>query len=359
MTKKNQINRLILLKPTIFRIMEKLDWKNLHFGYQKTDYNIRCYFRNGKWGELEISSSEYVNIHISATGLHYGQEAFEGIKAFKGKDGKIRLFRWEENAERMKSSADGILMAEVPKEIFKEAIIKAVKLNKRFIPPYGSEASLYIRPLLIGTGAEIGIKAADEYLFLVFVTPVGHYFKKGFQPVDMIISRSCDRAAPLGTGHIKIGGNYAASLPSLKKANDMGFSSVLYLDAKEKKYIDECGPANFFGIKDNTYITPKSPSILPSIINMSLIDLANDLGMKTERRKVEVEELATFEEVGACGTATIITPIKKIVDKDKGKVYEFSKDSKPGPVSTKLYHLLQAIQYGDEPDKFGWIEFIE
>lgn len=335
----------------------EIDWKNLPFGYIKTDYNVRTYYRNGKWGSLELSSSEHVDIHIAATALHYGQQAFEGLKAFMGKDGKIRLFRWEENAKRMQNSARGILMAEVPTELFKKAIYKAVRMNKRFVPPYGSGASLYIRPLLIGSGPQVGVKPADEYLFLVFVTPVGPYFKEGFKPVNMLLTKEFDRAAPQGTGKYKVGGNYAASLTSMKKAHDEGYANVLYLDSKEKKYIDECGPANFFGVKDNTYITPKSDSILPSITNMSLITLAEDMGLKTERRKVEEEELSTFDEVGACGTAAVITPIKTIVDDTTGK--EFNYGNEPGVISTKLYNKLLAIQTGDEPDKFGWIDIVE
>ncbi|NJO90605.1 MAG: branched-chain amino acid aminotransferase [Chloroflexia bacterium] len=335
----------------------EMDWKSLPFGYVKTDYNVRCYFRDGKWGELEISSSEHINIHIAATSLHYGQQSFEGLKAFKGKDGKVRLFRWEENAKRMQSSAQGIMLAEVPNEIFKQAIYKAIKLNKRFIPPYGSGASLYVRPLLIGTGGEVGVKPCKEYLFMVFVTPVGPYFKEGFKPVDMLLTREFDRAAPLGTGRFKVGGNYAASLTSMKKAHDEGFANVLYLDSKEKKYIDECGPANFFGIKNNTYITPKSESILPSITNMSLLQLAESMGLKAERRPVPYEELETFDEVGACGTAAVISPIKRIVDDSTGREYNYG--TEPGPISTKLYKKLQAIQTGDEPDEFGWVSIVE
>ncbi len=333
-----------------------IDWKNLPFGYIKTDYNVRCYYRDGKWGEIEVSSSEHINMHMGASCLHYGQQAFEGLKAFMGKDGKVRLFRWEENAKRMQSSAKGILLANVPTELFKEAVLKAIQLNSKFIPPYGSGASLYIRPLLIGTGAQVGVKPADEYLFMVFVTPVGPYFKEGFKPVDMLLTREFDRAAPLGTGKYKVGGNYAASLTSIQKAHDEGFANVLYLDAREKKYIDECGPANFFAIKDNTYITPKSESILPSITNMSLLTLAESIGLKTERRQVEYTELETFDEVGACGTAAVISPIKKIVDDLNGKEYTYGDE--PGAISTKLYKKLQAIQTGDEPDEFGWITLV-
>ncbi len=336
-----------------------LNWSELKFGYVPTDYNVRCYYRDGKWGELEISSSEYLSIHMAATALHYGQEAFEGLKAYRGKDGKIRLFRWQENAKRMQNTAQGIRMAEVPDELFRDAVIKAVKLNERFIPPYGTGASLYIRPLLIGSGAEVGIGPAKEFLFVVFVTPVGPYFKEGFNPVKIAIIRDSDRAAPLGTGTFKVGGNYAASLRGFKKAKDAGYSSPMYLDCCEKKYIDEIGAANFFAIKNNTYITPKSTSILPSITNMSLIQLAEDLGLKVERRPIHIDELPSFEEVGACGTAAVITPIGEINDIDKGVVYTYCKDGLPGPISTKLYNTLLGIQCGEIPDPHNWITFIE
>ena len=339
--------------------MEILDWKNLPFGYIKTDFNIRCRYKDGKWGNLEVSSSEYIDMHIAATALHYGQEAFEGLKAYMGKDGKIRLFRWEENAKRFISSAEGIKMAPVPVEMFKEAIFKVVQLNRKFVPPYGTGATLYIRPLLFGSGAEVGVKPSLEYDFIVFVTPVGPYFKEGFKPVDILICRDVDRAAPKGTGIFKVGGNYAASLRADVAAKAAGYATSIFLDAKEKKYIDECGPANFFGIKNNTYITPKSESILNSITNMSLIEVAESLGIKTERRQVPVEELSEFTETGECGTAAVITPIGKIVDPDKNIIYNYCKDGKAGPVTCKLYEKLVAIQSGDAPDEFGWTSVVE
>jgi len=337
--------------------MENLDWKNLGFGYRDTDYNIRCWYRNGQWGELEISSSVLINLHMSATTLHYGQEAFEGLKAFKGKDGKVRIFRMDENAKRLQHSCDGILMPRLPVEKFMEAVRMAVRMNQTYIPPYESGASLYIRPLLIGTGPQIGVKPSEEYLFIVFVTPVGPYFPEGFQPTDLVIMRGYDRAAPQGTGKYKVGGNYAASMVEGMKAKKGGFSAVLYLDSKEKKYLDECGPANFFGIRNNTYITPLSDSILPSITNKSLMVLAEEMGLKVERRKVPYEELATFEEVGACGTAAVISSIKGVFDADKKKWFTYGKN--PGKWSAKLYQKLQAIQYGDEPDTHGWVEVLE
>jgi branched-chain amino acid aminotransferase len=338
--------------------MNLTDWKNLPFGYIKTDYNVRCHCRHGNWGELEISSDDRLNIHMAATCLHYGQQAFEGMKAFMGKDGKIRLFRWQENARRMIKSAEGIFMTPVPAELFKKAIEKAVLLNRHFIPPHGTGAALYIRPLLIGTGAEVGVKPASEYMFIVFVTPVGPYFKEGFNPVRIAIERNSDRAAPLGTGHLKVGGNYAASLRGIMKVVKEGYSSPMYLDAKEKRYIDEIGAANFYGIKNNTYITPRSSSILPSITNKSVMELAEDMGLKVECRPVEVEELESFEEAGACGTAAIIAPIGEVHDLETGKTITYCKDGKPGPVTTKIYTRLTGIQFGDCEDKFSWTEII-
>lgn len=339
--------------------MDNIDWKNLAFGYMKTDYNVRCYYRDGKWSKPELSTSEFLNVHIAATGLHYGQEAFEGMKAYRGSDGRVRIFRWEDNARRLISSAKGVLMAEVPMELFREAVVTAVKKNVRFVPPYGSGATLYIRPLLFGSGAEVGVKPAKEYDFVVFVSPVGPYFKGGVKPVDILITRDVDRAAPLGTGNIKVGGNYAASLRAIIKARDEGFGNALFLDAKEKKYIDECGPANFFGIKGNTYVTPKSDSILPSITNKSLMQIAESLGMKVEVRPVLVDELPEFDEVGACGTAAVISPIGKIVDTGTQKVYEYCKGGEAGPYTMKLYNHLTGIQQGDIKDTFGWVTIVE
>ena len=339
--------------------METIDWANLSFGYMPTDYNVRYNYRNGSWGELEISSSEYINMHMAATCLHYGQEAFEGLKAFRGKDGKIRVFRLDENAARLQSTCRGILMPELSTEKFRDAILKVIKLNERFVPPYESGASLYIRPLLIGTGAQVGVHPASEYMFIVFVTPVGPYFKGGFSTNPYVIIRQYDRSAPLGTGVYKVGGNYAASLRANKMAHDMGYSCEFYLDAKEKKYIDECGAANFFGIKNNTYVTPLSTSILPSITNKSLMTLAEEMGLTVERRQIPEEELDTFEEAGACGTAAVISPIQRIDDPEKNRSYIISKDGKPGKICTQLYNKLRAIRYGDEPDKYGWVTIVE
>ena len=336
---------------------KELDWGNLSFGYIPTDYNVRCYYRDGKWGEIEVSSSETVNLHIAATALHYGQEIFEGLKAFRGKDGKVRIFRLEENAKRIIESAKGIKMQAIPVELFTEMVKKVVKLNERFVPPYGSGASL--RPLEIGTSAQVGVKPSKGYLFLILVTPVGPYFKEGFKPTNICIMREFDRVAPKGTGRWKVGGNYAASLEAGEKAHEMGYSAVLYLDPKEKKYIDECGPANFFAIKDGKYITPASESILPSITNMSLQQLAQDLGVEVERRQIPLEELETIQEAAACGTAAVASPIAEIHDIDNGKKYIISKDGNPGPVTTALYNKLRAIQLGEEEDIHNWNTIVE
>jgi len=339
--------------------MNPIDWKNLPFGYFRTDFNVRCYYRAGKWEDLEITDSEMITMHMAATCLHYGQEAFEGLKAFRGKDGRIRIFRLDENWKRLNSSARGIMMPELPWKLFRDAVITAVKMNEKYVPPYGEGASLYIRPLLIGTGPQVGVKPAKEYLFMVFVGPVGPYFKEGFNPVKMEIVRDYHRAAPKGTGHIKVGGNYAASLAALQRAQESQYASVIFLDAAHMKYIDEAGPANFFGIRGNTYITPNSTSILPSITNKSLRTLAEEMGMKVEMRHVPVEELNDFDEVGACGTAAVISPICTIVERDTGYSYNYCKNGNAGPISTKLYTKLRAIQEGDEPDKYGWITIVE
>ena len=249
-------------------------------------------------------------------------------------------------------------MAEPPLELFKEMMLKVVKLNEKYIPPYGTGAALYLRPLLFGSGPQVGVKPAEEYTFMIFVGPVGPYFKEGFHAVRMQIVRDYDRCAPLGTGHIKVGGNYAASLKPAHRAKEEGFASVIFLEAKEKKYIDEAGPANFFGIRGNKYITPDSHSVLPSITNMSLRQLAKDMGLEVEMRHVMVEELGDFEEAGACGTAAIISPIREIYDRDTGETFTYG-DGEAGPVSTKLYNKLRAIQYGEIEDPYGWTMIIE
>jgi branched-chain amino acid aminotransferase len=333
---------------------EELDWAKLPFGYVPTDVNVRCTFADGKWGDIEESTSDQINVHIAATCLHYGQEVFEGLKAFRGADGKVRIFRLEENARRIQESAKGLLMEPVPTELFCEMAKRVVKANERFVPPYGSGASLYIRPLEIGMSARVGVGPASTYTFLIFVTPVGPYFKEGFHPTNICIMREFDRVAPKGTGRWKVGGNYAASLTAGERAHAMGYSAVLYLDPKEKKYLDECGPANFFAIKEGKYITPASESILPSITNKSLMQLARDMGLEVEARHITVDELDQITEAAACGTAAVASPVGEIDDLDTGRKYVLCPDGKPGPVVTELYHRLRAVQLGEAPDVHGW-----
>ncbi|MDR2414921.1 MAG: branched-chain amino acid aminotransferase [Odoribacteraceae bacterium] len=339
--------------------MKNIEWSALGFGYSKTNYNVRCHYKDGKWGELEISDSEMLTMHMASTCLHYGQESFEGLKAFRGDDGRIRVFRQVENAKRMIASAERVMMIAPPVELFTEAVTRAIRLNAEYVPPRESGASLYIRPLLIGVGPQMGVAPAKEFLFIVFVAPVGPYFKAGFKPVKAMLERVYDRAAPNGTGHVKVGGNYAAGMISTHEAHEKGYALSIFLDSKEKKYIDECGPSNFFVIKHNTYVTPAAQTILPSITNDSLMTLAAHLGMTVERRKIPVEELETFEEAGGCGTAAVISPVSVIDDPASGKSIIIGKPDTAGPWSTKLYNHLRAIQYGDAPDEFGWISFVE
>ena len=339
--------------------MENTDWSALGFDYRKTDYNVRYSFADGKWSDMVVTDDEYIQMHMSASCLHYGIELFEGLKAFRGVDGKVRLFRVADNARRLQSSAKRLCLPVPSIEMILDACIEVVKRNERFVPPYGTGASLYLRPVMFGTTVGLGVKPAREALLIVYCSPVGAYFKSGIKPIRVAIDREQDRAAPRGTGDVKVGGNYAASLLSGEKGHEMGYSNIMYLDAAEHKYIEECGAANFFGIKDNTYITPLSTSILPSITNRSLMQLAEDLGMKVERRPVPEEELSTFEEAGACGTAAVISPIERIDDLENKKSYVISKDGKPGPVCTRLYNKLRAIQYGDEPDTHGWVTVLE
>lgn len=331
-----------------------INWAQLPFAYAKTNTNIRCMFSKGTWGDIETHSDENIQLHMSASCLHYGQECFEGLKAFRGKDNKVRIFRWKENLLRMNRSAARLSMQEIPEHIFEKALITLIEQNAEFVPPYGTGASLYIRPLLIGTSPRLGLSPSDDYLLVLFCSPVGPYFKTGVTPVKVIIERDSDRAAPLGTGNVKVGGNYAPALATSLKIQKLGYSSALYLDPKEKKYLDECGPANFFAIKGNSYITPESDSILASITNMSLIDLAAHFGMTIERRKVSVHELADFSEAAQCGTAAVITPIYEIYDPLEDVTYSFGSQNQTGETCLRLYNTLIGIQNGDVEDIFGW-----
>ena len=328
--------------------MKNIEWSSLSFGYMPTDYNVRCYYRNGKWGEVEVSSDEYLKLHMAATCLHYGQEAFEGLKAYRCPDGKVRVFRVEENAKRLQNTSRGIVMPEVPTELFAEMVKKVVRLNQEYIPPYESGASLYIRPLLIGTSAQVGVRPAEEYCLPLLVLTL----RVASVLILMLLFVMLTALPHWELVCIRLVVTMLHHLEQNRRAHEQGYASEFYLDAREKKYVDECGAANFFGIKDDTYVTPKSSSILPSITNKSLMQIAEDLGMKVERRPISEEELDSFEEAGACGTAAVISPISHLDDMDTGKVYRFG--DKPGPWSTKLYETLRGIQYGTIEDKHGW-----
>ena len=337
--------------------MENLDWASLGFNYHKTDFNVRFSFKDGAWSEMVVTEDEYFPMHMSAYCLHYGLELFEGLKAFRGEDDQIRLFRVDETAKRLISSAERLCLPVPTYDMIVEGCKKVVALNKRFVPPAHTGASLYLRPVMFGTMVGLGVKPSSEALLIIFCSPVGPYFKGGIRPIRCAIDRDQDRAAPRGTGDVKVGGNYAASMVSSRRAHELGFSNVIYLDPAEHKYIEECAAANFFGIKDKKYITPKSQSILPSITNKSLRQIAGDVGLTVEERKVPVEELSTFEECGACGTAAVISPINEIHDMQTGQIYNYG--DQVGEYSLKLYHLLQDIQYGRAEDKYGWCTLIE
>ena len=339
--------------------MKDLDWSNLSFGYRQTDYNVRCYYRNGKWGEIEVCSDEYLKLHMAATCLHYGQEAFEGLKAYRCPDGKVRVFRMDENAARLQSTCRGIMMPEVPTEMFEEMVKKVVRLNQEWIPTYESGATLYIRPLLIGTSAQVGVHPATEYCFLIFVTPVGPYFKGGAKPITIKVS-DFDRAAPHGTGHIKAGLNYAMSLHAIVTAHAEGFDENMYLDAATRTKVEETGGANFiFVTKDNKVVTPKSNSILPSITRRSLMYVAEHyLGLEVEEREVYFDEVKDFAECGLCGTAAVISPVGKINDHGKEICFPSGMDEM-GPITKRLYDTLTGIQMGRIEAPEGWIKEIK
>ena len=333
---------------------ETLDWKNLGFKYLPTNGQIQVDFAEGKWGPLKEVREAFVSMHVAANCLHYGQACFEGLKAFTTKAGKIVLFRPDRNAERMQQSADRLLMEAPSKALFIEACRKAVELNREFVPPYGTGASLYLRPLLIGTEPTVGIKASETYSFIVLVTPVGPYYKDGFFPVEALVMDEYDRAAPKGTGRAKMAGNYAASLKPGYEAKKKGFPIVLYSDPKENKYVDEFGTSNFIGIThQGEFKTPDSESILQSITNESLQTLAMDMGLKVKKVPILISSLDQFKEVGACGTAAVITPIYAVQSGDHK--FTFGNPNQAGETLKRLFEALQAIQYGDAEDTHGWL----
>ena len=341
-------------------MMEKkeLDWSNIGFSYKTTDTRYVANYKDGKWDEGGLTSDANVVLNECAGILQYCQECFEGLKAYTTEDGSIVTFRPDLNAERMLDSAARLEMPAFPKEKFLEAVDEVVRSNVAWVPPYGSGATLYLRPYLFATGPVIGVKPSEEYQFRLFGTPVGPYFKGGIKPLTLCVS-DYDRAAPHGTGHVKAGLNYAMSLYASVKAHEAGFDENVFLDPATRTYVEETGGANFLFItKDGEVVTPKSDSILPSITRRSLVYVAEHyLGLKVTQRPVKLSELSEFAECGLCGTAAVISPVGKIVD--HGKEISFpSGMSEIGPVIKKLYETLTGIQMGTVEAPEGWIRKI-
>ncbi|NLM35368.1 MAG: branched-chain amino acid aminotransferase [Clostridiales bacterium] len=334
--------------------LKDLDWGNLGFSYIKTDWRYISIWKDGQWDQGKLVADNKLTISEGSTALHYGQQCFEGLKAYRTKDGSIQLFRPDENAKRMNNTCRRLLMPELPVEKFIDAVMQVVKANESYVPPYGTGATLYLRPYLIGIGDNIGVKPAPEYLFGVFCVPVGPYFKGGLTPVNFLVT-DYDRAAPHGTGSVKVGGNYAASLLPHEEAAKKGFADCIYLDPATHTKIEEVGAANFFGItRDNKFITPYSNSILPSITKYSLMHIAKEyMNLEVLEQDVYIDKLDIFCEAGACGTAAVITPIGGIQYKDKFHV--FYSETEVGPITTELYNTLTGIQFGTVEAPEGWI----
>lgn len=341
--------------------MEKknIDWENLGFGYAQTDKRYVSNYKNGAWDEGTLTSDSNVVINECAGVLQYAQTCFEGLKAYTTEDGRIVCFRPDLNAERMEATAQRLEMPVFPKERFIDAVVKTVEANEAYVPPYGSGATLYIRPYMFGSSSVIGVKPAEEYQFRVFCTPVGPYFKGGIKPLTIRVS-DFDRAAPHGTGHIKAGLNYAMSLHAIVDAHNKGFDENMYLDASTRTKVEETGGANFlFVTKDGKVVTPKSDSILPSITRRSLMVVAKDyLGLEVEEREVLFEEVKDFAECGLCGTAAVISPVGKIDDHGREICFP-SGMTEMGPVTKKLYDTLTGIQMGRIEAPEGWIKVIK
>lgn len=337
--------------------MEKkdIDWGNLSFGYIQTDYRYVSNYKNGAWDEGGLTQDANIVLNECAGVLQYAQTVFEGMKAYTTNDGRTVVFRPDLNAERMEQSAARLEMPVFPKDRFVEAVKEVVKANEAFVPPYGSGATLYLRPYMFGSNPVIGVKPASEYQFRIFATPVGPYFKGGAKPITIRVS-DFDRAAPNGTGHIKAGLNYAMSLHAIVDAHNQGFDENMYLDARTRTKVEETGGANFiFVTKDGKVVTPKSDSILPSITRRSLIQVAKEyLGLEAEEREIYLDEVKDFAEAGLCGTAAVISPVGKIVDHGK-EICLPSGMNEMGPVTKKLYDTLTGIQMGTIKAPEGWI----
>lgn len=328
------------------------DWNNLDFSYHELPLRYRAVYQNGAWQPGELVSEPTIAMHEAATGLHYGQNIFEGLKAYRRADGGINLFRPYENARRFARSADRLLMTPVPEEQFVDALVQVVQANEAFVPPYGSGATLYLRPFLVGQGPVVGVHAAEEYIFAVYATPVGAYYKGGLTPTAYVTD-AYDRAAHGGTGQAKAAGNYGASLLPGTKARAAGYSDVVYLDPLQHEYIEELGSANFFGIThDGQFLTPKSPSILPSITKFSLLEVARELGLEAKETEISINDLDQFAEAGAMGTAAVISPVGSITH--QGNKHVFFSETEVGPWTQKLYDRLTSLQFGDSEDTFNW-----
>ncbi|KIU20104.1 branched-chain amino acid aminotransferase [Weissella cibaria] len=329
-----------------------LDWQNLGFEYHDLPYRFRAVYRNGAWEPGELTTDSDFHLSEAAAALHYGQQVFEGLKAYRRPDGGVNLFRPDQNAARMARSADRLRMPAYPTDLFVEAVKRVVAANQEFVPPYGSGATLYIRPLLIGSGPVVGVHPADEYIFNIYVTPVGAYYKGGLTPTAYVTSEY-DRAAHGGTGQAKVGGNYAASMLPGEQAHAAGYSDVVYLDPRLHENIEELGSANFFGItKDGRFLTPKSPSILPSITKYSLLALAAEAGLQPEETTISIYDLDQFEEAGAMGTAAVISPVGSITH--NGDKHVFYSETEVGPKTQALYSRLVGIQFGTESGPADW-----
>jgi len=329
-----------------------LDWANIGFAYRDVYCHVRYEWKDGNWNDGEECTDPYMKLHVMANVLHYGQALFEGQKIFHCKDGKIRVFNDKENHARMTKGCKRLGMPEIPLEKFQAAIDRAVNTNLDFLPPYGSNGAMYVRPLMIGSGPQLGLGPSNEFTFMVIPAPVGSYYKTGkLTPIPCMVMEEYDRAAPQGVGSCKCAGNYAADIVPAKKGKDAGFPIGLYLDAKEHKYVEEFNTSNFVGItKDGKYLTPDSDSVLGSVTNKCLEALAKDMGMTVERRPIDFDkEVGTFTEVGAVGTAVVVTPIESITRGDT--VHKFE-----GPnVLQQLHDTVREVQVGEQPDKHGWL----
>lgn len=333
-----------------------IDWSTIGFAYRDTGKTFQAFYKDGKWEPGKVTESSEVTLSLAANVFHYGQAIFEGMKAYRWKDGSIHLFRPEENARRFAQSAERLLMPSYPEDEFVKAVHKIVQANAEWVPPYESQATLYIRPFMIGTGASLGLAPSQEYFFGIYVTPVGSYFKSGMQPTNFYVTKY-DRAAPEGTGAAKTAANYAASLMAGQEAKSKGFADALYLDPATHTKIEEAGAANFFGItKDKTFITPKSPSILASITKRSLLYLAqHHLELEVVEGDIYIDEADQLVEAGAMGTAAVISPIGQIQYEDR--VIDYGNEV--GPVTQALYDELTGIQFGDRPGPEGWMQEVK